>query len=158
MRKDHQLHPRPTAVQAEWSPATYGALVRFASKRLLPLLGKGAGLARAAPRSLPPPGAAGVLGGTPAEEARARFGLLQLFNEAVSTMFRFVFTGCALCPIAPIAPCTDCPNCPMHRLPIAPTLSLPRYTEPILTQVHRPDPNLTQVHRPDPNLTQVHRA
>ena len=74
-----------------------------------PLLGKGAGLASAAPRSLPPPGAAGVLGGTTAEEARARFGLLQLFNEAVSTMFRFVFTGCALCPIAPIAPCTNCP-------------------------------------------------
>ena len=96
MRKAHQLHPRPTALQAEWSPATYGALVRFASKRLRPLLGKGAGLDSAAPRSLPPPGAAGLLGGTSAEEARARFGLLQLFNEAVSTMFRFVFTGLGL--------------------------------------------------------------
>ena len=60
MRKAHQFHPRPTALQAELSPATYGALVRFASKRLRPLLGKGAGLASAAPRSLPPPGAAGV--------------------------------------------------------------------------------------------------
>ena len=124
MRKAHQFHPLPTTVQAEWSPATYGALVRFASKRLRPLLGKGAGLASAAPRSLPPPGAAGVLGGTTAEEARARFGLLQLFNEAVSTMFRFVFTGCALCPIAPIAPCTDWPHC----------------ANPNRTQVHRPDP------------------
>ena len=116
MRKAHQFHPLPTTVQAEWSPATYGALVRFAFKRLRPLLGKGAGLASAAPRSLPPPGAAGLLGGTTAEEARARFGLLQLFNEAVSTMFRFVFTGCALCPIAPMAPCTNCPIAPIAPL------------------------------------------
>jgi len=50
---------------------------------------------------------------------------LQLFNEAVSTMFRFVFTGCALCPIAPIAP--------LLQLAIAPTLTLPRYTDPTLT-------------------------
>ena len=50
-------------------------------------------LSTAAPRALPAPGAAGLLGGTTAEEARARFGLLQLFNEALRHMFRYVFTG-----------------------------------------------------------------
>ena len=92
---------------------TYGTLVRFATKRLRPLLGKDAGLATRRPARYPP-GAADVLGGTTAEEARARFGLLQLFNEAVSTMFRFVFTG-ALCPMP------HCPHCSMHQLPISPT-------------------------------------
>ena len=111
--------------------------MRFASKRLRPLLGKGAGLASAAPRSLPPPGAAGVLGGTTAEEARARFGLLQLFNEAVRTMFRFVFTGCALGPMRPLPHCSNCPIAPIAH-----------FANPNLTQVHRPNPNLTQVHRP----------
>jgi len=77
-------------LQADWSPAAYGALVRFADKRLG---GPKGVLATAAPRSLPAPGASGLLGGTTEEEARARFGLLQLFNEALRQMFRYAFTG-----------------------------------------------------------------
>ena len=54
-------------LQADWSPAAYAALVRFALKRVGGPKGM---LASAAPLALPAPGAAGLLGGTTAEEAR----------------------------------------------------------------------------------------
>ena len=69
---DRLLVARPyvtylSPLQADWSPAAYAALVRFALKRVG---GPKVMLASVAPHALPAPGAAGLLGGTTAEEAR----------------------------------------------------------------------------------------
>lgn len=88
----HSLAPPAGPAWTVCASPPAGALVKLATKKVGGPKGE---LLSVSPRSLPAPGSfqAGLLGGTSEEEARARFGLLQVFNVAVQKMFKYVFTG-----------------------------------------------------------------